>query len=246
MSWFSTLFEWFNGDTLGQSSERLSTGNGPPSTAHDGQHGLQPSMTESQPGSRTSDRQQPETRPLPPENLVTRHREVFEDSSRLRERQPSVHRPTDTSSVSNGRRPSQLSHRPIGREPDRMRVTASQTHNRAGIDRAEHGGAVSEEQSDGSDDDDVVDDNGFNEPLRQHHRPDRPSDTSVPRADIYEVHKQSRDPFRHFVVGRVIEKLLSPPPTSTALSTADYASTGVRRFVVIRAPTQDDPTFEAL
>ncbi|KAK5682109.1 hypothetical protein LTS10_005234 [Elasticomyces elasticus] len=46
----------------------------------------------------------------------------------------------------------------------------------------------------------------------------------------------------------VIEKRLTSRPTDAALSSADYAGsrTSTRRFVIIREPTRDDQTFEAL
>ncbi|KAK3636177.1 hypothetical protein LTR56_014340 [Elasticomyces elasticus] len=147
-------------------------------------------------------------------------------------------------SAGNVRRPSQRLDQPSSQHA-RAQLTVSRTYRQAEAPTAEHEDAV--QDSDESEDDDDSDEDGSETPpTRTVLRPDQQLSQPVARPNIHEVHTQSRDPFRHFVVGRVIEKVLSPPPTSTALSTADYAVTGARRFVIIRAPTRDDPTFEAL
>ncbi|KAK5742060.1 hypothetical protein LTR17_003568 [Elasticomyces elasticus] len=145
-------------------------------------------------------------------------------------------------STGNVRRPSQRLDQTQSQQA-RAQINVSGTRRQAEAPTAEREGAV-QDSDESEDSDDSDGDNPEIPPTRTVLPPDQQSTQPVVRPNIHEVHTQSRDPFRHFVV---IEKvLLNPPPTSTALSTADYAVNGARRFTVIRAPTLDDLTFEAL
>ncbi|KAK5725253.1 hypothetical protein LTR17_013122 [Elasticomyces elasticus] len=67
-------------------------------------------------------------------------------------------------------------------------------------------------------------------------------------SDIYETHTHSREPYRHYVIGRVIERRLRQRPANTATSMTAYAGTGgiTRRFVVVRSASAQHSTFDAL
>ncbi|TKA41715.1 hypothetical protein B0A54_08141 [Friedmanniomyces endolithicus] len=76
-----------------------------------------------------------------------------------------------------------------------------------------------------------------------------PPKQSAEQGDIYRDFTQSRQPLQDFVIGTVIEIPRISLPATSRLSAADATSllsSGVLRYVIIRPPTAEDPTFEAL
>ncbi|KAK0941936.1 hypothetical protein LTR29_006509 [Friedmanniomyces endolithicus] len=77
----------------------------------------------------------------------------------------------------------------------------------------------------------------------------RTHDASCADSCLPQDFTQSRQPLQDFVIGTVIEIPRISLPATSRLSAADATSllsSGVLRYVIIRPPTAEDPTFEAL